>query len=135
MTNTDTLPTNTYQKHGLRRTILAIPGALVSAILPVVVGLVLLVSAIQDKPLLSRIGQYVPGWTKIESGSRPSPVRRITAWWGLSLIAIGILQGATEILGGLSLFDPAGFAIRTIGALALEALVVGVTIGYMERRQ
>ena len=132
MTTPDTVATNRSQNHGLRTTVLAVCGALLAAILPVVVGLVLLASAMLNKQLMARIGPYLPGWTTVQSASTPDSIRRVTIWSGLALIAVGILQGVSELLG-LSLFDPAGLAVRTLGSLILVAVIASATIRYLKR--
>jgi hypothetical protein len=132
MTTAGTVAINPYGKRGLRRTALAVSEALLTAILPVLVGLVLLVSAVLRKPLISTIGPYVPCWATVSNTSTPDSVRRATVWSGIALIAVGILQGVGEILG-LSLFDPAGLAIRTLGSVVLLLVIVIVTTRYLKR--
>jgi hypothetical protein len=132
VTAADPVITNPGRKPGFRRSALAASGALLTAILPVVVGLVLLASAMLNEPLLARIGPYLPGWTTVQSASRPDSIRRVTIWSGLALIAVGILQGVSELLG-LSLFDPARLAIRTVGSLVLISVIVIATTTYLKR--
>ena len=132
MTTPDTVATSPSQNRGLRTTALAVSGALLAALLPVLVGLVLLVSPLLNTPLIARIGPYLPGWTTVQSASTPDSIRRVTIWSGLALIAVGILQGVSELLG-LSLFDPAGLAVRTLGSLILVAVIASATIRYLKR--
>ena len=132
MTTPDTVATSPSQNRGLRTTALAVSGALLAALLPVLVGLVLLVSALLNKPLIAKIGPYLPGWTTVQRASTPDSIRRVTIWSGLALIAVGILQGVSELMG-LSLFDPAGLAVRTLGSLILVAVIASATIRNLKR--
>jgi hypothetical protein len=88
-------------------------GLLVAALVPVLVALALLGSALVHRPLLGRT--------------------RMTVVWGIGLLVIGGLQGAAE-LAGLSLTDPVGIAARTLGALALEAVLYVASNAYLRTR-
>jgi hypothetical protein len=94
--------------------------ALVAALMPVVVALVLFVSAARRRPLLGRRGA-------------PELAQRLTIIWGVGILVIGLLQGASAVFAGMSVTNPTDFLIRTVASLALVgALYVGVR-AYLRR--
>jgi hypothetical protein len=95
--------------------------ALVAAVMPVVFALVLLGSVARRRPLLGRRGARTVARTQ-------------TITWGVGLLIIGLLQGASAVLVGTSVTDPADFLIRTLASLALEgAIYVGIS-AFLRRR-
>ena len=49
------------------------------------------------------------------------------------LLSAGAVQGVGAITGGLTLTSPASFAGRALIALAVEAILAGLTIAWLHR--
>ena len=94
--------------------------ALVAALLPVVVALILLGSLVWGRPLLGRRGA-------------PAVARTMTIAWGVGLIVIGLLQGASAMFLGMSVTDPTDLLIRTLVSVALEGLLFVGIRAYLRR--
>jgi hypothetical protein len=60
--------------------------------------------------------------------------KRLTTWWGLAFVVVGLLQGAAALFLGLSITSPADSLVRSAGAIGLEGLVVIATIALLRRR-
>ena len=113
-----------------RPSIWTLVGLLVGAVLPVLVALVLLGSALLHCPLFGRL---VPRWPALKCAvavEGDAVVARMTVAWGIGLLVIGGLQGAAELLG-LSITDPVGIVVRTLGSLALEAVLYLASNSYL----
>ena len=106
----------------------------VGALLPVLVALVLLGSALLNRPLLGRVVRRWPALARAVTAEGRGVVTRMTVVWGIGLLAIGVLQGAAE-LAGLSITDPVGIVVRTVGSLALEALLYRASNAYLRTRR
>jgi len=109
--------------------------AAVAAVLPVLVGLALLLSVNNTRPILSR----KPKWwwnplSKWMDGTSPTVVRTVTIWWAVAFLAVGALQGASAVYANLSITNPVDALVRCAGALALEAAIVLVTIARLRRQ-
>ena len=94
--------------------------ALVAALVPVVVALILLGSLVWGRPLLGRPGA-------------PAVARTMTIAWGVGLIVIGLLQGASAMVLGMSITDPTDLLIRTLVSVALEGLLFVGIRAYLRR--
>ena len=105
----------------------------VGALLPVLVALVLLGSALLNRPLLGRVVRRWPALARAVTAEGRGVVTRMTVVWGIGLLAIGVLQGAAE-LAGLSITDPVGIVVRTLGSLALEAVLYMASNAYLRTR-
>jgi hypothetical protein len=108
--------------------------AIVAATLPVVVGVALLLSLITDRPTLARETRWWWNPLRVQLPRvTDAVVRRITAWWGVAFLIVGTLQGFAESLG-VSITNPIGLLVRSLGAFALEAAIAATTVGYLRRR-
>ena len=114
---------------------LVILTAAVAAVLPVLVGLALLLSLNNTRPILSRKPK---GWwnplSKWLDGTSPPVVRTVTIWWAVAFLAVGALQGASAEYANLSITNPVDALVRCAGALALEGAIVLVTIARLRRQ-
>ena len=106
---------------------------LVGAVLPVLVALVLLASALLRRPLLNRLVGRWPALAAAAAVDGRRVVTRMTVVWGIGLLLIGALQGAAELVG-LSIIDPVGIVVRTLGSLALEAALYVASTAYLRTR-
>ena len=96
--------------------------ALIAALIPIVVAAILLGSVVRGRPLLGR-----------EEAPRTS--RTLTITWGVGVVVIGLLQGASALLAGMSVADPTDFLIRLAASLALEGLLLVGTRTFVARQQ
>jgi hypothetical protein len=87
---------------------------LFAAVLPGLVGILLGASVVVGRPLLQR-------W-------RSQGASSLTLVWALGLLVAGALQAFGAVSGTESMFDPIGFLSRTAVALAVEALLLGVSV-------
>ena len=110
-----------------------VAAVIVGALLPVLVALVLLGSALVHRPLLGRLVGRWPALARAAAVERRRVVTRLTVAWGVGLLAIGGLQGVAE-LAGLSITDPVGFTVRTLASLALEAVLFMASVAYLRTR-
>ena len=85
-----------------------------------VVALILLGSLVWGRPLLGRRGA-------------PAVARTMTIAWGVGLIVIGLLQGASAMVLGMSITDPTDLLIRTLVSVALEGLLFVGIRAYLRR--
>jgi hypothetical protein len=96
--------------------------ALIAALIPIVVAAILLGSVVRGRPLLGR-------------EEAPRTGRTLTIMWGVGLVVIGLLQGASALLAGMSVADPTDFLIRLAASLALEGLLLVGTRTFVARQQ
>jgi hypothetical protein len=116
-----------------RRSIPTLIGLIVGALLPVLVALVLLGSALLKRPLFGRLVGRWPELDHAVAAQGHRVVTRMTVVWGIGLLAIGGLQGVAEF-AGISITDPVGIAVRTLGSLALEAVLYVASNAYLRAR-
>ena len=126
-----TVPVHSSKRSLSIRIVVAV---IVGAVLPVLVALVLLGSALLNRPLLGRLVDRWPALARAAAVERRRVVTRLTVAWGVGLLAIGGLQGVAE-LAGLSITDPVGFTVRTLGSLALEAVLFIASVAYLRTRR
>ena len=126
-----TVPVHSSKRSLSIRIVVAV---IVGALLPVLVALVLLGSALLNRPLLGRVVRRWPALARAVTAEGRGVVTRMTVVWGIGLLAIGVLQGAAE-LAGLSITDPVGIVVRTVGSLALEALLYRASNAYLRTRR
>jgi hypothetical protein len=111
--------------------------AVIIALVPVIFGLALLVSALARRPLIPAMLRRWPrlaGLTPPADPARLDPAAaRMTVTWGVVLLATGLLQGIGAIAAGLSVTNPAGIAIRTLFALIVLVTMAVRTVGYLRR--
>jgi hypothetical protein len=132
--NTTTEPVNVRARSSKRRpSISTLAALLVGALLPVLVALVLLGSVLAQRPLFGRLVKRWPALARAVAAEGHGVVTRMTAVWVIGLLVIGGLQGAAELFG-LSITDPVGFVVRTLGSLALEAVLYLASNAYLRRR-
>jgi hypothetical protein len=114
-------------------TAMMVTTAIVAGTLPALVGLVLLGSNALKCPLLTRTSRY--WWNPVarEIGDNARLGKRLTTWWGLAFVVVGLLQGAAALFLGLSITSPADSLVRSAGAIGLEGLVVIATIALLRR--
>jgi hypothetical protein len=95
---------------------------LIASALPIVAAIVLLLSEVLGRGLLSSPRFR---WIRPQIGGvlHPDLVKRVTYTWSIALIVIGVLQAAGAVFMGLSVFDPVGFTVRLFGAMLLEVVV------------
>ena len=110
-----------------------VAAVIVGALLPVLVALVLLGSALLHRPLLGRLIGRWPALARAAADEGSCVVTRLTVAWGIGLLLIGALQGAAELVG-LSIIDPVGIVVRTLGSLALEAALYVASTAYLRTR-
>ena len=94
--------------------------ALIAALMPLVVALILLGSLVWGRPLLGRHGT-------------PPAARTVTIAWGVGLLVIGLLQGASAMFLGMSVTDPTDLLIRTLVSVAYEGLLFVGIRAYLRR--
>jgi len=116
-----------------RRSIWTLLALVVGALFPVVVALALLCSALVNRPLFGRLVRRWPALANAAAVDGRAVVTRVTVVWGIGLLVIGALQGAAE-LAGLSITDPIGIIVRTLGSLALEAVLYIASTAYLQTR-
>lgn len=103
--------------------------ALITATVPVAVGLVFLVSAAVHRPALAVVTSHSPARpvTASPTGTR-DPLAVATVVSGLGLLLIGAGQGIGAVTAGLSITTVSGFAARDgLALLAQAALAAAVT--------
>lgn len=106
---------------------------LIASTLPVLIGVMMLLSLAGERPLLARRSKvwWNPIARRLDTAS-PTVVRRLTTWWGVALVAIGALQVVAQLVG-LSITNPVDIFVRSIGALAVEMAVAVTTRRYLLR--
>jgi hypothetical protein len=96
---------------------------IVSALVPALVAVALLVSAALRRPLLAR-------YLRPSARAAAAP---LTIAWGVALLAIAAVQVTGAIVGLGSITTPGGLAARTGVALAAELIVLAASAGYLAR--
>ena len=106
--------------------------ALVSAVIPAAAALAFLISLAARRPLVAVAAGRWP-WLAGRPAAQPShrTLTRLTAAWGIGLLAAAAVQGAGAISGGLTFTTPASFAARALIALAVEAILAALTIAWL----
>jgi hypothetical protein len=92
--------------------------ALAAALLPVLAGLAVLCSGRARRSAIALIG-----FDHTASAQKA----RLAKLWGVGLLIIGALQALGSVALGLSITDPAAVLLRTLFALAAEALLLVLT--------
>jgi hypothetical protein len=95
--------------------------AFTAALMPALIALILLGSVAWGRPLVGRRGT-------------PALARAVTIAWGVGLIVIGLVQGASAMLLGMSVTNPTDLIIRTLVSAALEGLLFVGIRAYLSRR-
>lgn len=121
-------------------TILALTAtAIAASIVPVLFGIAFIASALARRPLMATLTRR---WPRLAGGplDQESPqvklaLSRLTTTWGAVLLATGILQGIGALAAGLSITNPASFAVRTLAALAVLAALWISTTAYLRRHR
>lgn len=108
--------------------------AIGAAVLPVVAGIVFLVSLAARRPLMAAVARRWPVTRRAHAASDRRTMNRLTAVWGIALLATGALQGFAEVTARLTITDPAGFTVRTLLAVAVETVLAAVTVIYLRRQ-
>ena len=119
-------------------TILALTAAAIAgSLLPALAGLAFLISLAARRPLIAVAADRWPWLSGGRAGADPARDRRaynrLTAVWGIAMLAAGAIQGAGALTGGLTITDAAGFATRALIALAVEAALAVGTVVYLRR--
>ena len=129
-------PTPATRQRPLATTLAGLTAAaLISAVIPAAVGLAFLISLAIHRPLVAVAARRWP-WLAGRPAAQPPhrTVTRLTAAWGIGLLAAGAVQGAGALTGGPALTSPGGFAARALIALAVEAILAVLTIAWLHRR-
>jgi hypothetical protein len=101
------------------------------AIAPVLLAIALLASVALHRPFLAR---YLE--PRAQGADRTAGLaRRITVIWGIGLLVIGGLQAVFSTTFNVSLLGPVDILVRTLGALALEAVLLTGTAVYVRGRR
>ena len=100
------------------RTLARAATALAAALVPVLAGLALLCSERARRAAIALIGG---------DHTASAPAAQIGKLWGIGLLIIGALQALGSLALGLSITDPAAVLLRTMFALAAEALLLLLT--------
>ena len=108
--------------------------ALVSAVIPAAAALAFLISLAARRPLVAVAAGRWP-WLAGRPAAQPShrTLTGLTAAWGIGLLAAAAVQGAGALTGGPTLTSPAGFAVRALIALAIQAILAALTITWLHR--
>jgi len=103
---------------------------LIAAVVPALVGLVLLGSAALRRPMLGR-----PAGTSTHVASGPAAAQqtrratRLTLAWGSGLLITGLVQGLLALTSGISLANPSDMLTRTlIGMAGVAFLALGTLV-------
>jgi hypothetical protein len=91
--------------------------ALAAALVPVLAGLAVLCSTRARRTAIALIGF---------DHTTAAPAERLGKLCGLGLLLIGALQALGSLALGLSITDPAALLLRTLFALAAEAMLLVV---------
>jgi hypothetical protein len=115
-------------------TILALTAAaIVGSMVPALVGLAFLLSLAARRPLIA--ADRWPWLSGGRTGAEPARDRRafnrLTAVWGIAMLAAGAIQGIGALTGGLAITDAASLATRALIALATEAALSAGTVAYL----
>jgi hypothetical protein len=116
----------TTAPHTRSRSVLArAAAALAAALVPVIAGLALLFSDGARHTAIALFGG---------DHTASTPAVKLGKVWGIGLVIIGALQALGSLALGLPVTDPAAVLLRTVFALAAEALLVVVTTGVAANR-
>jgi hypothetical protein len=100
------------------RTLTRAAAALAAALVPVLAGLALLCSERARRKAIALIaGDHTASASAAQIGKT----------WGIGLLMIGALQALGSLVLGLSITDPTAVLLRTVFALAAEALLLLLT--------
>jgi hypothetical protein len=110
--------TTTAPRSNSTRTLTRAATALAAALVPVLAGLALLCSERARRKAIALFGG-----DHIAS----APAAQIGKTWGIGLVMIGALQALGSLALGVSITDPAAVLLRTVFALAAEALLLLLT--------
>ena len=97
------------------RTLARAATALAAALVPVLAGLALLRSERARRKAIALIGG---------DHTASAPAAQIGKTWGIGLLIIGALQALGSLALGLSITEPSAVLLRTLFALAAEALLL-----------
>ena len=109
--------TTTAPRSNSTRTLTRAATALAAALVPVLAGLALLCSERARRKAIALIGGD-------HTASAPAQIGKT---WAIGLLIIGALQALGSLALGLSITDPAAVLLRTMFALAAEALLLLLT--------
>ena len=128
-------PTPATRQRPLATTLAGLTAAaLISAVIPAAAGLAFLISLVARRPLVAVAARRWPWLTGRPAAQLSHRVLTgLTAAWGIGLLSAGAVQGVGAITGGLTLTSPASFAGRALIALAVEAILAGLTIAWLHR--
>lgn len=134
-----TLTTSARQGKPAALTVLILAAAAVAAaVLPVVAGVVFLASLAARRPLMAVVARHWPvprrGQPAQHAAFDGPAINRLTAVWGIALLAAGALQGLAEVTAGLTITDPASFTMRALIGVAVEAALTAGTVTYLRRQ-
>jgi len=110
--------TTTARRSNSTRTLTRAAAALAAALVPVLAGLAILCSERARRKAIALIGG---------DHAASAPAAQIAKTWGIGLLMIGALQALGSLALGLSITDPAAVLLRTVFALAAEALLLLLT--------
>ncbi len=112
--------------------------AIAAAVLPVVAGVAFLASLAARRPLMAAVARRWPVPRRGPPGQHAAfdrrAINRLTAVWGIALLAAGALQGLAEVTAGLTITDPGSFMVRALLAIAVEAVLTAGTVIYLRRQ-
>jgi hypothetical protein len=109
-----------------RRSVLArAAAALAAALVPVLAGLAILRSNRVRRTAIALIGF---------DHTASAPAVQLGKLWGVGLLIIGALQALGSLALGLPITDPAALLVRTLFALAAEALLLALSIRIVPNR-
>ena len=97
------------------RTLTRAAAALAAALVPVLAGLALLCSERARRKAIALFGG---------DHTASAPAAQIGKTWGIGLLIIGALQALGSLALGLSITEPSAVLLRTLFALAAEALLL-----------
>jgi hypothetical protein len=97
------------------RTLTRAAAALAAALVPVLTGLALLSSERARRNAIALFGG---------DHTASAPAAQIGKTWGIGLLIIGALQALGSLALGLSITEPSAVLLRTLFALAAEALLL-----------
>jgi len=134
-----TVTTSARQGKPAALTVLVLAAAAVAAaLLPVVAGVVFLASLAAGRPLMAVVARHWPvprrGPPAQHAAFDRRAINRLTAVWGITLLAAGALQGLAEVTAGLTITDPAGFTVRALLAISVETVLTTGTVIYLRHQ-
>jgi hypothetical protein len=112
--------------------------AIAGSLLPALAGLVFLISLAARRPLVAAAADCWPWLSGGRTGAEPAHDRRafnrLTAVWGIAMLAAGAIQGVGALRGSLTITDAASLGTRALIALAIEAVLAVGTVVYLRYR-